>query len=85
MATLAEPRRSHFQQLRIVGSVGFMAIRTIFHYGGMLPQEWASPFGVAGETVLRGGRLDELLRVGAAMRVVTTGAGHLALAIGHMR
>ena len=82
---IAHARHPHLEQLRIISSVRLVAIRTIFHHRRVLPQERPAALYVAAEAVFCCGRLDELLRVGATVRVVATGARHLALAIGHVR
>ena len=51
----------------------------------MLPQKRPTPFRVAAQTVLGCGRLNELLGIRAAVRIVTTSARHLSFAVRHMR
>jgi len=85
MAGVAHPGHAHLQQLRIVGAVRFMAVDTVLHHRRMLPKEWTTPLGVAGEAILIDRALLELAGIGGAVWVVATGAGHLPFAVRHMR
>lgn len=85
MTLLAKFRRAGFQQLRIGRAVGFMAIAAILDNRRVLPKKGTAPLGVATVAILIQRRLDQLFRIGRAMRVVATGAGNLAFAEGHMR
>src|ERR1700721_2345789 len=70
VAGITDARHAGFQQLRITGAVRFMAVRAVFHHWGMLPDERTAAFGMATETVFVGGALDQLLRIGSAVRIV---------------
>ena len=85
MAVVANAWHANFQQLRVVAAVRFVAVGAVFEYRRMLPQKRAAAFRVAAQTVFVGAALDELLRVGRAVRIVATGAGHFPFAIGHVR
>jgi len=84
MAVVAHARHANFQQLRVVAAVRFVAVGAVFDDWRVLPEERAATLGVATQTVFVGGALDELLGIGGAMRVVATGAGDFAFAIGHV-
>src|SRR6476620_7244251 len=73
------------EQLRVVGSVRFVTIRAILHDRWMLPEKWAAPFGMAGQTVFRYSRLNQLFRIRTTVRIVATGASNFAFAIRHVR
>ena len=85
VARIANARHARLQQLRVAGAVRFMAVRAVLHHWRVLPHEGTAAFGVATQTVFVGGALDELLGIGRSVRIVATGAGHLALAVGHVR
>jgi len=85
VAAIANARHAYLQQLWVVGAMRLMAIGAVFQYRRVLPQERTTAFGMAGEAVLVDRALNELLRVGSAVRVVTARARHLAFAIRHMR
>ena len=82
---ITHSRHSHFQQLRVIGSVRLVTGRAILHYRRVFPEKGTAPLGVARQTILRYRRLNQLLWIRTPMRVVTTRAGNLALAIRHMR
>lgn len=84
VARVADPRHAHLQQLRVAAAVRLVAVGTVFHNGGMLPQEWTPAFGMTTEAVLVDRALNELAWVRTSVRVVATGAGDLALAIRHV-
>jgi len=63
----------------------FVAIGAILHYWRVLPQEGTAPLGVATVAILIDRALDQLFGIGRAVRIVATGAGHLAFAEGHVR
>ena len=85
MAVVAHAWHANFQQLRVVAAVRFVAVCTILHNWRMRPEEWSPAFRMATEAVLIRSALNELLGIWRAMRIVTTRAGHLAFAIGHVR
>ena len=85
VAGIADARHARLEQLRIAGAVRFMAVRAVLHYRWVLPHKRTAAFGVAAETVFVGGALDELLGIGSAVGIVTTGAGDLAFAVRHVR
>ena len=85
VAGIANPRHAHSQQLRIVAAMRLVAVGAVLHDRRMLPEEGTAPLGVAAETVLGGRGLQQLLWIGTSVRVMATGAGHLAFAIGHVR
>src|SRR5262249_60156247 len=85
MARSAEPGVRDFEQPIIDGSVGLMAIATVFKYRWMCPQKWPAPLGVAGGTVFIDAGLFEVGRVGGAVRVMAVRTGKLAFAHRHMR
>ncbi len=85
MTLLAQPGRARLQQLRVGGAMGFMAVHAVFDHRRMLVQERAAPLGVTAIAVLVSGRLEQLLRVRTAVRIVATGTGHLAFAEWHVR
>lgn len=82
---IANARHAHFEELRVVAAVWFMAIRAVFHHWRVLPDKWAAPLRVAGQAILVGGALNELLGIGRAVRIVATGAGYLAFSVRHVR
>src|SRR2546425_10155546 len=53
VARIAHARHPPLEQLRIVCSVRFVAIRTIFHPRRVFPQERPAPLLVAAQAVLR--------------------------------
>jgi hypothetical protein len=65
--------------------MGLMAIAAILQNRRVLPEEGAAPLGVATVAILIHRALDQLFGIGRAVRIVTTAAGDLALAEGHMR
>jgi len=81
---IAHARHPNLEQLRIIGSVRLVAVCAVFHDRRMLPQKRTATLCMAAQAILSCGRLNELLRVGSTVRVVATGASHLAFAIGHM-
>ena len=62
-----------------------MTIAAILQNRRMLPEEGSAPLGVATVAILVDRALDQLLGIGRAVRIVATGASHLAFAEGHMR
>jgi len=84
VARVADARHANFEELGIVAAVRFVAVGAVFDDWRVLPEERAATLGVATQTVFVGGALDELLGIGGAMRVVATGAGDFAFAIGHV-
>jgi hypothetical protein len=62
-----------------------MAIDTVLHHWRVLPQERATPFGVATQAILINGRLPELSGIWCAMRVMAACAGYFAFAVRHVR
>ncbi len=85
MARGAEPRIGHFEKPIIDGSVGLVAIATVFKCRRMLPQKGPTPFGVAGVTVFIDAGLLELGRIGGAMWIVAVRTSQLAFSQRHMR
>ena len=85
MAGVADPRHPRLEQLRVAGTVRFVAVRAVFHHRGVLPDERTAAFRMAAQAVLIGSALDELLRIGRAVRVMAAGAGDLPFAVGHVR
>jgi len=71
--------------LRVAGAVRFVAVRAVLHHRRVLPDEGATAFGVATETVFVRRALDKLLGIGSAVGIVATRAGNLALAVRHVR
>src|SRR5271157_5825775 len=84
VAAIADARHAYLQQLRVIGAVRLMAIGAVFHHRRVLPQERTTALGMAGEAVLVDRALNQLLRVGSAVRVVTARASHFAFAIRHV-
>src|SRR5260370_35929954 len=82
---VTDARNWHFKEWGIVRAVRFVAVCTILHYWRMRPEEWPPAFRMATQAVLIRSALNELLGIWRAMRIVTTRAGHLAFAIGHVR
>ena len=70
MARGAEPRIGHFEQPIIDGSVGLVAIATVFKRRRMFPQERPAALSMAGVTVFIDAGLFELGRIGGAVRIV---------------
>src|SRR5256885_9044710 len=62
-----------------------MTVGAVFHDRRMLPEKWPATFGVAAVAVFINRALNQLNRVRAAMRIVTTGACNFAFAVGHVR
>lgn len=85
VALLAQPGRPRLQQLRVGRPMGLMAIQAVLHNRRMLPQERTPSLGMALVAVFVGGGLDELLGIGAAVRVVAVRASDLPLPKGHVR
>ena len=85
VARIADARHAYLQKLRIVAAVRFVAVGAIFEYRRMLPKKRSAAFGVATQAVFVGGRLDQLLGIGRAVRIVAARAGDLPFAVGHMR
>ena len=44
---IAYARHAHLQQLRVAGTMRFMAVSTVLHHRRVFPQERTTPFGVA--------------------------------------
>lgn len=65
--------------------MGLVTIEAVLHDRRMLPEERTAPFGMALITGLVDRGCDQELRIGRAMRVVATGAGHRSLAQRHVR
>jgi hypothetical protein len=84
MAAVAHARHTHLEQLRIVCSMRFVAVRTILHHGRVFPKEWSTTLRMAAHAVLGYCWLNQLLGIGTAMWVMTSGAGHLALSVRHV-
>jgi len=82
---IAHARHPHFKQLRVAGAVRFMAVNAVLHNRRVLPQERASPFGMASQAILVHGCLPKLAWIGRAMRVMATGASHFAFPVWHVR
>ena len=85
VAGITYSRHAHLQQLRVVGAMRFVAVGTVFHDWWVLPQKRTATLRMTGKAVLVDCAMDELLRIGCSMRVMATGACHLAFAIGHVR
>src|SRR5881394_2327076 len=81
MTGITHTRHAYLQQLRIIGSVRFVAIRAILHDRRVLPEKWPTAFSMASQTVFRYRGLNQLFWIGAAVRIVTTRASHFAFAI----
>ena len=81
---IAHPRHPHLKQLRVAGAVRFMAVNAALHHWRVLPQERATPFGMASQAILVHCCLPKLTGIGRAMGVMATGAGHLALTVWHV-
>ncbi len=82
---IAYPRHPHLQQLRVAGAVGFMAVNAILHHWRVLPQERATPFGMATQAIFIHCGLSKLSGIGRAMWVVAARASYLAFPVRHMR
>ena len=78
MTRVAEPWCTYFEQPVIDGTVGFMAVGTIFEDRLMLPEKGASFLRMAGVTVLVHAGLFELGRIGRAMRIMAIRTGNLS-------
>ena len=85
MAGVAHSRHPHFQQLRVVRTVRLVAIRAILHHGRVFPEERSAALRVAAQAILVCGRLNELLWIRTAVRIVATRARDLSFAIRHVR
>ena len=85
MARGAEPRICDFEKPIIDGSVGLVAIATVFKRRRMFPQKRPAPLGVAGVTVFIDAGLLELGRIGGAVRIVAVRTSQLAFSHRHMR
>src|SRR5262245_52210479 len=85
MTGITNARHSYFQQLRIVGAVGFVTISAVLHDRRVLPQEWPAPFRMAAQTIFSGVRLDQLFWIRTSMWIVATRASHLTFSIRHVR
>src|SRR5882672_10315169 len=79
MTLLAEPRRAHLQQRRVVRAVRCMADRAIFVDGAVLPEERAAPFRVTGVASLIHAVVDHELRAERSVRVVAVRARHFSV------
>ena len=62
-----------------------MAVNTVLHHRRMLPQERATPFGVATQAIFIHCSLPKLGGIGRAMRVMAARAGYFAFPVRHMR
>ena len=82
---ITDARHTYLEQLRIVRPMWFVAVRAILHDRRMFPEERPATLDVTRQTVLRCRCLDELLRIGTAVRIVTARTGDLTLAIRHVR
>ena len=85
VAIVAHARHAHFQQLRIVAAVRFVAIGAVFEHRRVLPEEGTAAFGVTAQAVLINGALNKLAGIRRTVRIVATGASHFAFAIRHVR
>jgi hypothetical protein len=85
MALLAQFRLANAQQLRVDRAVCFVATAAILQYRRVLPEERTAALGVATVAIVIQGRLNELLGIGRAMRIMATGASHFAFAEWHVR
>ena len=74
---LAEPRRARLQQRRVGRAVRRVAVGAIVGDGGVLPEEGAALFRVAGVAGLVDRALDEHPRPRRTVRVVTVRTRHL--------
>ena len=61
-----------------------VAIRAILHHRRVLPQERTTALHMAAQAVFGCGRLKQLLGIRTAVRIMTTRARDLALAIRHV-
>ena len=85
VAVVADARHAYFEQLGVVAAVRFVAVCAVFQHRGMLPQERTASLRVAAQAVFVRSGLNELLGIRRAVGVMTTGAGHFAFAIRHVR
>ena len=85
VAAVANARHARLQQLRIARAMRFVAVRAVFHYRGMLPDERSAALRVATQAILVRRALDQLLGIRRAMGIVAAGAGHFSFAIRHVR
>src|ERR1019366_7149213 len=76
---LAEPGHTDFEQLGIAGAMRVMAVITILHGRGMLPEEGTAPLRVALVARLINGGCDEEFRIRTSVRVVAVRTCNLAL------
>src|ERR1700694_3168282 len=70
MTGIAHARHAHLKELRVVAAVGFVAIRAVFHYRRVLPEEGTAAFRVAAQAILINSALNELAGIGRTMRVM---------------
>ena len=61
-----------------------MAVNAILHDWWVLPQERATPFGMASQAILVHRGLPKLAWIGRAVRVMATRAGYFAFPVGHV-
>ena len=61
-----------------------MAVNTVLHHWRVLPQERATPLGVATQAILIHCGLPKLAWIGRAVRVMATRAGYFAFPVGHV-
>src|SRR5450755_2717478 len=78
VAFLAQPGHPRFQQWRVSGTVGRMAVGAIVDNRAVFPQERPAFLGMTGVAGFVDRVLDEKLRPGRAMRVMAIGAHYLA-------
>lgn len=78
VALLAEPRHSQFQHLLMVGTMGIMAVGTVFQHRRMFPQERPPLFRVTTVANFICCVSFKQLFTGRAVRVMTGGAGHFS-------
>ncbi len=84
MTLHAEPRIGNFKEPVIDRAMGLVAVGTTFHDRSMLPEKRAASLCMASVAVLVDALLDELGRIGCAVRVVATGTGQLPFGERHM-
>src|SRR6476661_971291 len=82
---LTEPRLRHLQHVLVIRAVRVVAVGAALDLGRVIPQEGPALLGMAPEAGVVERRLVEQRRCHGPVRIVTRGAGHLALAERHVR
>ena len=85
VARVANPGHPYLEQLRVAAAMWLVAVCAVFHDRRMLPQKRPAAFRVAAVAILIDRALNKLAWVRAAVRIMATGAGNLALSVRHVR